>query len=90
MLLPIYYGVIQSNSSDCSTPIRGAYETRDIVNFSDYNKAFIVCGNAFPWTNTTIANPIDLVSLNEELQEGVKKLNKNALPDLLVVSSKMV
>ncbi|MFY0780458.1 DUF2321 domain-containing protein [Peribacillus simplex] len=44
----------------------------------------------FPWTNTTIANTIDLVSLNEELQEEVKELNKNALPDLLVVSSKMV
>lgn len=76
-----------SKCSQCGAPIRGTYEQDGIIDLTGYyDKPYYCyqCGAAYPWTEKIIANAIELVSLDDELDETSKELIKSAVPDLLV------
>ena len=76
-----------SKCSSCGAPIRGKYEQDGIIDLTGYyDKPYYCyqCGAAYPWTEKTLANAIELLSLDDEIDDISKELIKSAMPDLIV------
>lgn len=75
-----------SECGKCSSSIKGQYLTPGVVDLtSRYTPPPYCdqCGSPFPWTETLINNAVELVALDDNLDDEVKEILKNALPDLI-------
>lgn len=74
----------------CNATIHGTVEMRGIAFIGsipyDRPNYCYSCGAAYPWTEMTLNNAVELVALDDELDEVSKDLIKNAIPDLIADS----
>jgi len=74
-----------SKCQHCDTPLRGSYENEISIEWNYLSPPYCyACGKPFPWTETLINNAVELISLDDNLSDEIKRIIKNALPDLIV------
>ncbi len=69
----------------CNTPVRGYYHVPGVIGFFDYNKPAYCyhCGNAFPWTASSLEAASELVDELDVLSADEKQQLKDSFPDLV-------
>lgn len=74
-----------SNCQNCNENLRGSYEDDYSIETDYLAPSYCFnCGQPFPWTEKLINNAIELISLDDNLPDDVKRIIKSALPDLIV------
>lgn len=76
-----------SNCTECGSFIRGIYKEDGVIRLGDNYKVPYYCyncGNPYPWTQKILDNAVTLLALDDDLDEEMKKLIKEAIPNLIV------
>lgn len=74
-----------SNCDNCGALIKGRFAAKRNTRYVYTRPSYChKCGHALPWTQTILENAIELVSLDDSLNDEIKGIIKNALPDLIV------
>ena len=77
---------------NCNASIRGYYHVEGVVGFFEYEKPAYCynCGQAFPWTNSSLEAAAELADELDGLNQEEKEQLKNSFPDLVRNTSKTV
>lgn len=72
---------------ECKEPVHGLEKFEGVVNLNrSYNKPYYChkCGKPYPWTQHIIDNAVELLSIDGDVDEEIKRTIKEAIPNLLV------
>lgn len=77
---------IYSKCPNCGAPFRGDDKDQIIHNVKSYKRPLCCynCGKPLPWTQETLDNAVDALSLDQDLDNETKELIRSAIPDLIM------